>query len=154
MLQPARSAARSAQVVYEEAFFALLLALHRRYPVANLALSGGCAMNSVANGKVYLRTPFRKMYLPAAAGDAGGAIGAACVVAAATVNRAENSQTSARDFAWVRERVQELEPTAKERRIDEIGWAGGIREAERLAKQNNRPVFLFTHDGRINTGRC
>src|SRR5205807_932096 len=72
--------ARSAQVVYEEAFFALLLALHRRYPVPNLALSGGCAMNSVANGKVYLRTPFRKMYLPAAAGDAGGAIGAACVV--------------------------------------------------------------------------
>src|SRR5690349_1643434 len=72
--------ARSAQIVYEEAFFALLLALHRRYPVANLALSGGCAMNSVANGKVYLRTPFRKMYLPAAAGDAGGAIGAACVV--------------------------------------------------------------------------
>ena len=39
-------------------------------------------MNSVANGKVYLRTPFRKMYLPAAAGDAGGAIGAAAVVAA------------------------------------------------------------------------
>src|SRR5437016_3521257 len=72
--------ARSAQIVYEEAFFALLLALHRRYPVPNLALSGGCAMNSVANGKVYLRTPFRKMYLPAAAGDAGGAIGAACVV--------------------------------------------------------------------------
>jgi carbamoyltransferase len=72
--------ARSAQIVYEEAFFALLLALHRRYPVPNLALSGGCAMNSVANGKVYLRTPFRKMYLPAAAGDAGGAIGVACVV--------------------------------------------------------------------------
>src|SRR4029079_10710767 len=74
--------ARSAQIVYEEAFFALLLALHRRYPVPNLALSGGCAMNSVANGKVYLRTPFRKMYMPAAAGDAGGAIGAACVVQA------------------------------------------------------------------------
>jgi len=74
--------ARSAQIVYEEAFFALLLALHRRYPVPYLALSGGCAMNSVANGKVYLRTPFKKMYLPAAAGDAGGAIGAAAVVAA------------------------------------------------------------------------
>src|SRR5689334_245978 len=72
--------ARSAQIVYEEAFFALLQALHRRYPVPNLALSGGCAMNSVANGKVYLRTPFRKMYLPAAAGDAGGAIGAAAIV--------------------------------------------------------------------------
>ena len=74
--------ARSAQAMYEEAFFALLDSLHRQRPSSNLALSGGCAMNSVANGKVYLRTPFRKMYLPAAAGDAGGAIGAATVVAA------------------------------------------------------------------------
>ncbi len=74
--------ARSAQAMYEEAFFALLAALHARHPSDHLALSGGCAMNSVANGKVYLRTPFKKMYLPAAAGDAGGAIGAAAVVAA------------------------------------------------------------------------
>jgi carbamoyltransferase len=72
--------ARSTQAMYEEAFFALLNALHQKHPSANLALSGGCAMNSVANGKVYLRTPFRKMYLPAAAGDAGGAIGAAALV--------------------------------------------------------------------------
>jgi carbamoyltransferase len=72
--------ARSTQAMYEEAFFALLNALHARHPCPNLALSGGCAMNSVANGKVYLRTPFRKMYLPAAAGDAGGAIGAATCV--------------------------------------------------------------------------
>src|SRR5207249_4718650 len=72
--------ARSMQAMYEEAFFALLNALHARHSCPNLALSGGCAMNSVANGKVYLRTPFRKMYLPAAAGDAGGAIGAATYV--------------------------------------------------------------------------
>jgi carbamoyltransferase len=72
--------ARSTQAIYEEAFFALLNALHERHPCSNLALSGGCAMNSVANGKVYLRTPFRKMYLPAAAGDAGGSIGAAAYV--------------------------------------------------------------------------
>ncbi len=85
--------ARSAQIVYEEAFFALLLALHRRYPVPYLALSGGCAMNSVANGKVYLRTPFRKMYLPAAAGDAGGAIGAAAVVQTQLAeNRSQKSE--------------------------------------------------------------
>jgi carbamoyltransferase len=72
--------ARSAQAIYEEAFFALLNALHARNPCPNLALSGGCAMNSVANGKVYLCTPFQKIYLPAAAGDAGGAIGAAAYV--------------------------------------------------------------------------
>jgi carbamoyltransferase len=72
--------ARSAQAMYEEAFFALLNAVHKKYHCDNLTLSGGCAMNSVANGKVYLQTPFKKMYLPAAAGDAGGAIGAAFVV--------------------------------------------------------------------------
>jgi carbamoyltransferase len=72
--------ARSTQAVYEKAFFALLQALHKQHPCDNLALAGGCAMNSVANGKVYRRTPFKKMYLPAAAGDAGGAIGAAMFV--------------------------------------------------------------------------
>jgi carbamoyltransferase len=78
--QKHKDLARSVQAMYEEAFFALLNAAHKRWPSANLALAGGCAMNSVANGKVYLRTPFQKMYLPAAAGDAGGAIGAAVFV--------------------------------------------------------------------------
>jgi len=73
--------ARSAQAMYEEAFFALLQSLHAKYQCDNLALSGGCAMNSVANGKVYRNSPFKRMYLPAAAGDAGGAIGSAFVVA-------------------------------------------------------------------------
>src|SRR5438874_3729934 len=72
--------ARSVQATYEKAFVALLQALHERHPSDNLALAGGCAMNSVANGKVYRRTPFNKMYCPAAAGDAGGAIGAAVYV--------------------------------------------------------------------------
>lgn len=86
--------ARSAQIVYEEAFFALLLALHRRYSTPNLALSGGCALNSVANGKIYLRTQFKKMYVPAAAGDAGGAIGAACIVNAKVECRKEKEPSN------------------------------------------------------------
>src|ERR1043166_96507 len=72
--------ARSVQSMYEEAFFALLNALHAKYRCPNLALAGGCAMHSVPNGKIYLNTPFRKLYLPAAAGDAGGAIGAAYTI--------------------------------------------------------------------------
>jgi len=69
--------ARSIQAMYEEAFFHLLNKLHGKYKVDNLALAGGCAMNSVANGKVYDNTPFKKCYIQSAAGDAGGAIGAA-----------------------------------------------------------------------------
>ena len=72
--------ARSVQTMYEKAFFELLHALHKLHSTPYLALSGGCAMNSVANGKIYRRTPFKEMYLPAAAGDAGGAVGAAVYV--------------------------------------------------------------------------
>ncbi|HEX2826089.1 MAG TPA: carbamoyltransferase C-terminal domain-containing protein [Burkholderiales bacterium] len=72
-----RDIARSTQVMYEEAFFHLLNSIHRRHGVEALALAGGCAMNSVANGKVYRNTPFTRVYIQSAAGDAGGAIGAA-----------------------------------------------------------------------------
>jgi carbamoyltransferase len=71
--------ARSIQAMYEEAFFHLLNSVHEHHGVGALALAGGCAMNSVANGKVYQRTPFERLYVQAAAGDAGGAIGAAFV---------------------------------------------------------------------------
>lgn len=72
--------ARSIQAMYEEAFFHLLNRLHETYQTDSLALAGGCAMNSVANGKVYSQTPFTKLYVQSAAGDAGGAIGAAYAV--------------------------------------------------------------------------
>ena len=72
--------AHSIQAMYEEAFFHLLNTLHARHGIDDLCLSGGCAMNSVANGKVYRKTPFKRVYIQSAAGDAGGAIGAAFMV--------------------------------------------------------------------------
>ena len=75
-----RDIAHSVQAMYEEAFFHLLGHLRDRHPVPNIALAGGCAMNSVANGKIRRRTPFKRVYVQSAAGDAGGAIGAAFAV--------------------------------------------------------------------------
>ena len=72
-----KNLAHSAQKMYEEAFFHLLNVQHKRHGIDNLCLAGGCAMNSVANGKVYRKTPFKKVYIQSAAGDAGGAIGSA-----------------------------------------------------------------------------
>jgi hypothetical protein len=51
-------------------------------------------------------------------------------------------------------RIQEIQPTAKELRFDAIGWVSGIREAERLARENGRPVFLFSNVGQMDLGRC
>jgi carbamoyltransferase len=75
-----RSLAFATQAVYEEAFFNLLNTLQRNNGSTAVALAGGCAYNSVANGKIKDRTSFTKCYLQAAAGDAGGAIGAAYAV--------------------------------------------------------------------------
>jgi carbamoyltransferase len=62
---------------FEEIFFHLLNQLHARVPLEDLAMAGGCALNSVANGKLFDRTPFRRTYIQPAAGDEGLAIGAA-----------------------------------------------------------------------------
>ena len=75
-----RNLAWATQAAYEDAFFHLLTALRYRYGYKAVALAGGCAYNSVANGKIRDRTPFTQSYLQSAAGDAGGAIGAAYAV--------------------------------------------------------------------------
>jgi carbamoyltransferase len=72
--------AASLQAIYEEAFFHLLNHVYDKTKNPILCLAGGCAMNSVANGKIFDKTPFQEIYIQAAAGDAGGALGAAFYV--------------------------------------------------------------------------
>lgn len=73
--------AASAQDMYEKAIFNRLNALYEKQALDSLCLAGGCAMNSVANGKITTRTKFKEIYIPSAPGDAGGAIGAVYEVA-------------------------------------------------------------------------
>jgi len=80
LTQRHKDIAHSVQAMYEEAFFHLLNTLHAKHPLDAVAIAGGCGMNSVANGKVRLRTPFKQVYVQSAAGDAGGAIGAGLTV--------------------------------------------------------------------------
>jgi carbamoyltransferase len=69
--------ARSLQVVTEEIIVHLLRRLHEKTKCKNVCLTGGCAMNSVANGKVTRETPFENVYIPAGAADNGTSFGAA-----------------------------------------------------------------------------
>ena len=78
---------------------------------------------------------------------------AAALLSAAAAS-ADDPATRGEELARVEQRIQQMQITAEERRFDEIGWAGGIREAIRLARAQGRPVFLFTHDGHMNVGRC
>jgi hypothetical protein len=78
---------------------------------------------------------------------AGGVTVAAASAPADTVADADLA-------AWVDRKVEQRQPAVADRRFDEVGWVKDLRTAERLAREHNRPVFLFTHDGRMNLGRC
>lgn len=82
--------ARSLQVVTEEIVLHLLRRLHAKTRCANVCLTGGVAMNSVANGKVTRETPFEKVYIPAGAADNGTSFGAAFHIWHRTLGRARS----------------------------------------------------------------
>jgi carbamoyltransferase len=72
---------------FEDVLFHLLNQLHSRVPCEDLAMAGGCALNSVANGKLFKCTPFRRTWIQPAAGDEGLAIGAALHTYNAVLNQ-------------------------------------------------------------------
>ena len=69
--------AATLQARLEEVLFENLNALHARTRQKSLCLAGGVAFNCLANGKIFERTPFERVFVQPAAGDAGLAIGAA-----------------------------------------------------------------------------
>ncbi len=75
-----RDGAASLQARLEEVLFQMLRGLHARTKQKAVCLAGGVAFNCVANGKIVDQTPFEKIFVQPAAGDAGLAIGAAYYV--------------------------------------------------------------------------
>ena len=69
--------AATLQKVTEETIFKMLNHLHKITKCDNLCMAGGCALNSVANGKILRNTPFKEIYIQPAAGDHGTCIGVA-----------------------------------------------------------------------------
>jgi carbamoyltransferase len=72
--------AASIQRVTEETLLKMANALYLRTGLKRLCMAGGVALNSVANGRILRETPFQDIYIQPAAGDAGGALGAALYV--------------------------------------------------------------------------
>ncbi len=79
----------SLQQRFEAVYMHLLNLLHERVPTDRLVLAGGCALNSVANGKLFDHTPFQKTCIQPAAGDDGLALGAALYVANSVLGEGE-----------------------------------------------------------------
>lgn len=77
LTQKHKDLAASVQLVTEQTLFHMMNHLYEKVKCPNLCVAGGVAQNSVANGKIKLSTPFRKVYIPSAGHDAGISMGAA-----------------------------------------------------------------------------
>ncbi len=71
--------AHSVQEVTEEVMLRMALHVHKKTKQKNLCLAGGVALNCVANGRILREGPFENIWIQPAAGDAGGALGAALI---------------------------------------------------------------------------
>ncbi|MCG8555463.1 MAG: carbamoyltransferase [Proteobacteria bacterium] len=87
LTQRDKDLARSLQERLEEVYFHILRDLHVRTGLDALCVAGGVALNSVANGKVFANTPFRRFHGHPAATDDGTAFGAACFVHSVTLGK-------------------------------------------------------------------
>jgi carbamoyltransferase len=72
--------ARSIQVAAERIMLMITYSLFREFQLSNLCLAGGVALNCVANSKILQQSGFKNIWIQPAAGDAGGALGAAYAV--------------------------------------------------------------------------
>lgn len=72
--------AASIQQVTEDVLLKMAMAAYRQTGLKKLCMAGGVALNSVANGRILRETPFEDVFIQPAAGDSGGALGAALYV--------------------------------------------------------------------------
>lgn len=72
--------AASIQAAAERIMLTLTTTLHQEYQVDDLCMAGGVALNCVVNGKILKQSGFKRLWIQPAAGDAGGALGAAYAV--------------------------------------------------------------------------
>ena len=106
--------AASVQAVTEEAVLRLAGHVHRETGETNLCLAGGVALNCVANGRLLREGPFERIWVQPAAGDAGGALGAALLAyyersgTTRTVNPDDDMQGSYLGPAFSPEQIEDV----------------------------------------------
>ena len=113
----------SIQKVTEEILLRLVNNLHQTYGFENLCMAGGVALNCVVNGKILRESPFKNIWIQPAAGDAGGALGAAYAVYYSHLNLSRSINLSGCDQM----ENALLGPSFRNDEIETILHANGLR---------------------------
>ncbi|MDQ6867776.1 MAG: carbamoyltransferase [Pseudomonadota bacterium] len=149
--------AASVQAVTEEVVLRLTRSLAVQTGLRNLCLAGGVALNCVANGKVFRDGCFDRIFIQPAAGDAGGALGAALAV-----HHAENQGSARKGVTQQLDAMQgaylgpAYEQTDIERRLSESGAVFGVVDDSELIEQTAAALAngqaVGWHQGRMEFG--
>jgi carbamoyltransferase len=147
--------AASIQKVTERVMLRMAGHLHRLTGSKNLCLAGGVALNCVANGRLRRESPFEKLWIQPAAGDAGGALGAALFVWHQLL---ENGRTPPQpdgqrgSFLGPAFSAGETEKTLREKQAVYRHFAGGTGICEEVAKLLAEGKVVGWMQGRMEFG--
>jgi carbamoyltransferase len=111
--EPDADLAASVQLRLEEVLLDLSRWLHERTGEPALTMAGGVALNCVANSRIFRESPFDRVWVQPAAGDAGTALGAALRVAAELDGHTEPMETASLGRGWAEEEIRESLESAR-----------------------------------------
>ncbi|GAA3990941.1 carbamoyltransferase family protein [Mucilaginibacter dorajii] len=136
--------ASSIQAATEKIMLTLTSALYREYQIDDLCMAGGVALNCVANGKILEQSGFKRIWIQPAAGDAGGALGAAYAV------YYKYSQDARKDTGGS-DKMQNslLGPSFSNDEIRKCLIVNGISFEELSTEKLNEKVATFLADGKV-----
>jgi carbamoyltransferase len=139
-----RDLAASIQVVTEEIVLRAVRNLYQKSKTKHLCLSGGVALNCVANGRILREGPFEQIWIQPAAGDAGGALGVASLIWHQLLNKprepegGDSQQGSLLGPEYSAAQVQTI-----------LKQAGAVYETIAAPEELNRRVALLLADGMV-----
>ena len=101
--------AASIQAVLEDVVLKITRALYSEYNIQNLCLAGGVALNCVANGIIKKKSGFKNIWIQPAAGDAGGALGAALAIWHIHLDKEKKNTQDKMKFAYLGSEYSQVE---------------------------------------------
>jgi carbamoyltransferase len=138
--------AASVQKVTEEAMLRIARHVHRETGLPNLCLAGGVALNCVGNGRLLREGPFEKIFIQPAAGDAGGALGAAL---AAWHRYLDKPRATARAGTLDRQKGSYLGPAFADRDVEDLIASRGAKAARSEDAELLPRVARLLSEGKI-----
>ncbi len=144
--------AAATQLIYEDVFFSILNYVQKETKLDNLVLSGGCAMNSTANGRILEETSFKSFWIPPDTGDGGTSLGAAYFTYFSLFNKEKERKQIKNPYLGPKTTNEEVEKFLKENNIKHCRFKNEKELVDKTAELIHEDNILGWFQGRMEWG--